>query len=69
MPSDPSKHFRPPSAVKVSVELTAELRGRTEVSLSGPKGVSTVINSDVDAALERFEKSLIGSGGGLGGLE
>ena len=51
-----------PSFTKVDIKLVAELRKRTEVSLSKAKEALTVTNNDVDAALEWLEKDLIASG-------
>jgi len=52
----------PPSLTKANIKLIAELRKRTEVSLSKAKEALTVANNDVDAALEWLEKDLITSG-------
>ena len=51
-----------PSFTKTNIKLVAELRRRTEVSLSKAKEALTATNSDVDAALEWLEKDLIASG-------
>jgi elongation factor Ts len=51
-----------PSFTKVNIKLVAELRKRTEVSLSKAKEALTATNSDIDAALEWLEKDLIASG-------
>ena len=51
-----------PSFTKANIRLVAELRKRTEVSLSKAKEALTVTNNDVDAALEWLEKDLIASG-------
>ena len=52
----------PPSFTKANIKLVAELRKRTEVSLSKAKEALTVTSNDVDAALEWLEKDLIASG-------
>ncbi|KAF9644683.1 hypothetical protein BDM02DRAFT_3063865, partial [Thelephora ganbajun] len=51
-----------PSFTKANIKLVAELRKRTEVSLSKAKEALTATNNDVDAALEWLEKDLIASG-------
>ena len=52
----------PPSFTKANIKLVAELRKRTEVSLSKAKEALTVTNNDVNAALEWLEKDLVASG-------
>jgi len=52
----------PPSFTKANIKLVAELRKRTEVSLSKAKEALVVTNNNVDAALEWLEKDLITSG-------
>ena len=52
----------PLSFAKANIKLVAELRKRTEVSLSKAKEALTVTDNDVDAALEWLEKDLIASG-------
>lgn len=59
--------FRPfssssPSFTKANIKLVAELRKRTEVSLSKAKEALTATNNDVGAAIEWLEKDLITSG-------
>jgi len=51
-----------PSFTKANIKLVAELRKRTEVSLSKAKEALTATNNDVEAALEWLEKDLIASG-------
>jgi elongation factor Ts len=51
-----------PSFTKVDIKLIAELRKRTEVSLSKAKESLTATNNDVNAALEWLEKDLVASG-------
>lgn len=51
-----------PSFTKANIKLVAELRKRTQVSLSKAKEALTATNNDVDAALEWLEKDLIASG-------
>ena len=51
-----------PSFTKADIKLVAELRKRTEVSLSKAKEALTETNNDVNAALEWLEKDLIASG-------
>ena len=51
-----------PSFTKVNIKLVAELRKRTEVSLSKAKEALTVTNNNVEAALEWLEKDFIASG-------
>ena len=51
-----------PYFTKANIKLVAELRKRTEVSLSKAKEALTVTNNDVDAALEWLEEDLIASG-------
>ena len=51
-----------PSFTKTNIKLVAELRKRTEVSLSKAKEALTATSNDVDAALEWLEKDLIASG-------
>ena len=51
-----------PSFTKANIKLVAELRKRTEVSLSKAKEALTATNNDVDVALEWLEKDLITSG-------
>jgi len=51
-----------PSFAKANIKLVAELRKRTEVSLSKAKEALTVTNNHVDAALEWLEKDLVASG-------
>src|ERR1700742_1054761 len=52
----------PPSFTKANIKLVAELRKRTEVSLSKAKEGLTVTNNDVDAALDWLENDLVTSG-------
>ena len=52
----------PPSFTKANIKLVAELRKRTEVSLSKAKEALTATNNDVNAALEWLEKDLIACG-------
>jgi len=59
--------FRPfsspsPSFTKTNIKLVAELRKRTQISLSKAKEALTATKNDVDAALEWLEKDLIASG-------
>lgn len=56
------RSFSSPSLTKANIKLVAELRKRTEVSLSKAKEALTATNNDVDAALEWLEKDLIASG-------
>ena len=51
-----------PSFTKADIKLVAELRKRTEVSLSKAKEALTETNNDVNAALEWLKKDLIASG-------
>jgi len=56
------RSFSSPSFTKANIKLVAELRKRTEVSLSKAKDALTATNNDVDAALKWLEKDLIASG-------
>jgi elongation factor Ts len=51
-----------PSFTKANIKLVAELRKRTEVSLSKAKEALTATSNDVDAALSWLEKDLVSSG-------
>lgn len=51
-----------PSFTKPNIKLVAELRKRTDVSLSKAKEALTATNNDVNAALEWLEKDFITSG-------
>lgn len=51
-----------PSFTKANIKLVAELRKRTQVSLSKAKEALTETNNDVDAALKWLDKDLIVSG-------
>ena len=51
-----------PSFTKANIKLVAELRKRTEVSLSKAKEALTATSNDIDAALQWLEKDLIASG-------
>ena len=51
-----------PSFTKVNIKLVAELRKRTDVSLSKAKEALISTNNHVEAALEWLEKDLVASG-------
>jgi elongation factor Ts len=51
-----------PSFTKANIKLVAELRKRTEVSLSKAKDALIATNNELEAALEWLEKDLISSG-------
>ena len=57
-----SFYSSPPSFTKANIKLVAELRKRTEVSLTKAKEALTATNNDVEAALVWLEKDLIASG-------